>query len=52
MRGGWFSTASLVATLDAMGCQRRIAREIKEADPEHVLALKDNQGSEHIEKGH
>ncbi len=32
-----------------MGCQRRIAREIKKADAEYVLALKGNQGTAHKE---
>jgi predicted transposase YbfD/YdcC len=33
-----------IVTLDAMGCQKEIAREIQEADAEYVLALKGNQG--------
>jgi predicted transposase YbfD/YdcC len=33
-----------IVTLDAMGCQKQIAKEIKEADAEYVLALKGNQG--------
>jgi predicted transposase YbfD/YdcC len=41
--------AGCIVTLDAMGCQRRIAREIKEADAEYVLALKGNQGCAHEE---
>lgn len=41
--------AGCIVTLDAMGCQRRIAREIKEADAEYVLALKGNQGTAHQE---
>jgi predicted transposase YbfD/YdcC len=32
-----------------MGCQRRIAREIQEADAEYVLARKGNQGTAHQE---
>ena len=32
-----------------MGCQRRIARQIKEADAQYVLALKGNQGTAHEE---
>lgn len=36
--------AGCIVTLDAMGCQKEIAREIKEADAEYVLALKGNQG--------
>ena len=38
-----------IVTLDAMGCQRRIAREIIEADAQYVLALKGNQGAAHKE---
>ena len=48
LAGGTHST-SLRATLDAMGCQRRIAREITEADADYVLALKGNQGTAHAE---
>ncbi len=33
-----------IVTLDAMGCQKEIAKEIKAADAEYVLALKGNQG--------
>jgi hypothetical protein len=35
--------AGCIVRLDAMGCQRRIAREIIEADADYVLALKANQ---------
>jgi len=38
-----------IVTLDAMGCQKQIAKEIKEADAEYVLALKGNQGQCHGE---
>jgi predicted transposase YbfD/YdcC len=31
-----------IVTLDAMGCQKKIAREIMEADADYVLALKGN----------
>ncbi len=41
--------AGCIVTLDAMGCQRRIAREIAEADADYVLALKANQGTVHQE---
>ncbi len=41
--------AGCIVTLDAMGCQKEIAREIKEADADHVLALKGNQGQVHAE---
>ncbi len=32
-----------IVTLDAMGCQKKIAKEIVEADADYVLALKGNQ---------
>ena len=38
-----------IVTLDAMGCQKEIAREIIEADAGYVLALKGNQGQCHQE---
>lgn len=38
-----------IVTLDAMGCQKNIAKEIKEADAEYVLALKGNQETVHRE---
>jgi predicted transposase YbfD/YdcC len=38
-----------IVTLDAMGCQKEIAKEIKEADAEYVLALKGNQGLTYAE---
>jgi predicted transposase YbfD/YdcC len=38
-----------IVTLDAMGCQKQIAREIIEADAGYVLALKGNQGTAHDE---
>jgi predicted transposase YbfD/YdcC len=38
-----------IVTLDAMGCQRNIAREIIEADADYVLALKGNQETVHEE---
>lgn len=41
--------AGCIVTLDAMGCQKQIAREIQEADAEYVLALKGNQGRTHAE---
>jgi predicted transposase YbfD/YdcC len=41
--------AGCIVTIDAMGCQKNIAREIKEADAEYVLALKGNQGTVHQE---
>ena len=41
--------AGCIVTLDAMGCQKNIAREIIEADAEYVLALKGNQALVHEE---
>jgi predicted transposase YbfD/YdcC len=38
-----------IVTLDAMGCQKKIAREIIEADADYVLALKGNQSAAHAE---
>jgi len=38
-----------VVTLDAMGCQKKIAREIIESDADYVLALKGNQETVHVE---
>lgn len=37
--------AGCIVTLDAMGCQKEIAKEIQEADADYVLALKGNQGT-------
>jgi predicted transposase YbfD/YdcC len=41
--------ADCIVTLDAMGCQKRIAREIIEADAQYVLALKGNHEAVHDE---
>ena len=41
--------AGCIVTLDAMGCQKTIAREIHEADADYVLALKANHGVLHGE---
>jgi predicted transposase YbfD/YdcC len=38
-----------IVTLDAMGCQKKIAKEIKEAEADYVLALKGNQETVHAE---
>lgn len=38
-----------IVTIDAMGCQTKIAREIIEADADYVLALKGNQETVHEE---
>lgn len=34
-----------IVTIDAMGCQKEIARLIREKDGDYVLALKENQGT-------
>ena len=34
-----------IVTIDAMGCQREIARQIKESGADYVLAVKGNQGT-------
>lgn len=36
-----------IVTIDAMGCQKEIAKKIKEKEGEYILALKGNQGSLH-----
>lgn len=41
--------AGCIVTVDAMGCQKNVAKEIHEADAEYVLALKANQGTLHAE---
>jgi predicted transposase YbfD/YdcC len=41
--------AGCIVTVDAMGCQKKIAKEIKEADADYVLALKGNQEKVHEE---
>lgn len=38
-----------IVTIDAMGCQKKIAKEIIEADADYVLALKGNQQTVHQE---
>jgi predicted transposase YbfD/YdcC len=38
-----------IVTIDAMGCQKKIAREIIESDADYVLALKGNQETVHQE---
>jgi len=38
-----------IVTIDAMGCQKKIAKEIIEADADYVLALKGNQEKVHEE---
>lgn len=41
--------AGCIVTVDAMGCQKKIAKEIIEADADYVLALKGNQETVHTE---
>ena len=41
--------AGCIVTVDAMGCQQTIAKEIIEADADYVLALKGNQETVHAE---
>lgn len=41
--------AGCIVTVDAMGCQKKIAKEIIEADADYVLALKGNQETVHAE---
>ena len=36
-----------IVTIDAMGCQRKIAEKIREKEADYVLALKDNQETLH-----
>ena len=38
-----------IVTVDAMNCQKNIAKEISEADADYVLALKGNHGTLHAE---
>jgi predicted transposase YbfD/YdcC len=41
--------AGCIVTVDAMGCQKTIAKEIREADADYVLALKGNHEVVHAE---
>ena len=41
--------AGCIVTVDAMGCQKKIAQEIVESDADYVLALKGNQETVHEE---
>lgn len=41
--------AGCIVTVDAMGCQKKIAQEIIEADADYVLALKGNHETVHEE---
>jgi predicted transposase YbfD/YdcC len=41
--------AGCIVTVDAMGCQKKIAKEIIEADADYVLALKGNHETVHEE---
>lgn len=37
--------AGVVVTIDAVGCQKKIAEQIKRQEGDYVLSLKGNQGS-------
>jgi len=39
--------AGCIVTIDAMGCQKEIARQIIEAEADYLLAVKENQGQLH-----
>ena len=41
--------AGCIVTVDALNCQKNIAKEIKEADADYVMALKGNHGTAHEE---
>ena len=41
----WLDLPGKIVTLDAMGCQKTIAKKIREKGADYVLALKGNQGS-------
>lgn len=43
------SLSGCIVSIDAMGCQREIAKDIQERSGDYVLALKGNQGSLHAE---
>lgn len=45
----WLSIQGCVVSIDAMGCQKDIARQIIEKKGDYVLAVKGNQGSLHEE---
>lgn len=38
-----------IVTVDAMGCQKKIAEQVQEKEADYVLALKGNQGAAHEE---
>lgn len=38
----WLALEGTVVTIDAMGCQKEVAKQIVEQDGDYVLALKDN----------
>lgn len=43
--------AGCIVTVDAMGCQKKIAKEIVESDADYVMALKGNHQQVHAEVG-
>lgn len=40
-----------IVTIDAMGCQKEIVKQIREQEGDYVIALKGNQGTLHAEAG-
>jgi len=44
--------AGCIVTLDAMGCQKEIARKIIERKADYILTVKDNQGYLHEDMAH
>ena len=44
--------AGCIVTLDAMGCQKEIARKIIERKADYILTVKDNQGHLHEDIAH
>jgi predicted transposase YbfD/YdcC len=43
----WLDLQGSVVTIDAMGCQKEIAKQIVEKEGDYVLSLKGNQGTLH-----
>lgn len=41
------SITGCIVTIDAMGCQKKIAQKIRDKQADYVLAVKDNQGKLH-----
>jgi predicted transposase YbfD/YdcC len=43
------SLEGCIVTIDAMGCQKEITKEIRDAKADYVISLKGNQGNLHME---